>query len=95
VKCRFGGEAFLVILPDTPMNGAVRVSETLTREIERDLVAWNGTQVAITASFGVATIRAGEVDPASMLARANDALLQAKLQRQGCERQGEYVAVPA
>jgi diguanylate cyclase (GGDEF)-like protein len=95
VKCRYGAEAFLVILPDTPMNGALRVSETLSREVERDVELWDGSQVPVSASFGVATIRTGEVDPTAALARANDALERAKQQRQGHEAEAEYVAVPA
>jgi diguanylate cyclase (GGDEF)-like protein len=95
VKCRYGAEAFLVILPDTPMNGALRVAETLAREVEREVVSWDGTQVPVSASFGVATIRTGEVDPTAALARANDSLQRAKQQRLGDDAEAEYIAVPA
>jgi diguanylate cyclase (GGDEF)-like protein len=95
VKCRFGAEAFLVILPDTPINGALKVSETLAREVRRDVVSWDGSHVPVSASFGVATIRTGEVDPSAALARANEALQKAKQRLQGHDADAEYVAVPA
>jgi len=95
VKCRYGGEEFLVILTDTPMGGALRVSETLRREIGEDCVSWNGERVAVTASFGVATVRAGEVDPTAALARAEDALHRAKREGRNRVYESEYVAIPA
>jgi diguanylate cyclase (GGDEF)-like protein len=33
IKCRFGGEEFLVMLPETPLEGAKRVADTLRREL--------------------------------------------------------------
>jgi GAF domain-containing protein len=33
LKCRYGGEEFLVILPETPLEGAKRVADTLRREL--------------------------------------------------------------
>ena len=33
LKCRYGGEEFLVLLPETPLHGARRVADTLRREI--------------------------------------------------------------
>ena len=53
LKCRYGGEEFLVLLPDTPLEGAQRVAETLRRELELYPVTWNDEAVHVTASFGV------------------------------------------
>jgi len=31
---RFGGEEFIILLPDTPLEGAQRVAETLRKKID-------------------------------------------------------------
>src|SRR5215216_6455929 len=78
VKCRYGGEEFLVLLPDTPLAGGRRVAESLRRDIEEHPVHWNGETIRITASFGVTNVAAGEIDPLTILARADGALYRAK-----------------
>ena len=51
VKCRYGGDEFLVILPETPMVGARQVCETLRRSIEKEPIAWSDGSVVVTASL--------------------------------------------
>ena len=63
VKCRYGGDEFLVILPETPITGARQVCETLRRSIEKEPIAWADGAVMVTASFGVTEISPGENDP--------------------------------
>ncbi len=36
LKCRYGGDEFMVILPETPLAGANQVCEKLRRAIEKD-----------------------------------------------------------
>jgi diguanylate cyclase (GGDEF)-like protein len=62
LKCRYGGEEFLVLLPETPLHGARRVAETLRREIAERPVPWSGEALMITASFGLAQNIPGEVN---------------------------------
>ena len=40
LKCRYGGDEFLVILPETPLAGAMQVCESLHQAIEKDPVTW-------------------------------------------------------
>ena len=84
VKCRYGGEEFLVLLPDTPLAGAVHVAESLRREIGLISVTWDSESVSTTASFGVALSLQGELDSRALISRADTALYQAK--REGRNR---------
>ena len=74
---RYGGEEFLLLLPDTPDQGAARILDRL-RAIIADL-DWSafspGMQVTISA--GVATLKPNET-PDIILARADSALYAAK-----------------
>lgn len=73
---RYGGEEFVILLSDT---GADRAQE-LTRDIGRRLKATQ-SQDGITyptVSFGIAEVRAGPLDLATMIAMADTAMYQAK-----------------
>ena len=76
---RYGGEEFLVVLPDTDPAGAHAAAERIQERIRRAPVEWREQRIALTASFGVATHRPGET-AAQLLSRADDALYQAKEQ---------------
>jgi diguanylate cyclase (GGDEF)-like protein len=86
LKCRYGGEEFLVLLPDTPLDGAHRVAESLRRELAALPIDWDGRVVRITSSFGVACARPNEIDPTPLIARADAALYRAKREGRNCVR---------
>jgi diguanylate cyclase (GGDEF)-like protein len=72
---RFGGEEFLVLLPDTARTGAVEVAEKLRRALERADLPGVGT---VTASFGVASMPEDATDPEYLLRKADRAMYRAK-----------------
>jgi diguanylate cyclase (GGDEF)-like protein len=74
---RYGGEEFLLLLPDTPSDAAARILDRL-RAIIADL-DWSAfsPELRVTISAGVATLRADE-SPDTFLARADSALYTAK-----------------
>jgi diguanylate cyclase (GGDEF)-like protein len=74
---RYGGEEFLLVLPDTPDNSAARILDRL-RMIIADL-DWSAFSqgMRVTISAGVATLRPDE-NPDNFLARADSALYTAK-----------------
>jgi diguanylate cyclase (GGDEF)-like protein len=72
---RFGGEEFLLLLPDTDRAGAIEVAEKLRRSIERAEIPNVGT---LTASFGISTLPGDAVDPEHLLRKADRALYAAK-----------------
>ena len=76
---RYGGEEFLLVLPDTPQDIAVRLLERL-----RSIIAgldWTAFSpgMRVTVSAGVATLKASETAD-TILARADRALYKAKAQ---------------
>ncbi len=86
LKCRYGGEEFLVLLPETPLHGARRVAETLRREIAERPIHWAGEALTVTASFGLAQTLPGEVNLQAVIARADVALYRAKDDGRNCVR---------
>jgi diguanylate cyclase len=76
---RYGGEEFLLVLPDAAQDGACRMLDRL-RAIVADL-DWSAFSpgMRVTISAGVATLRAGERAD-TLLARADRALYSAKAQ---------------
>jgi diguanylate cyclase (GGDEF)-like protein len=74
---RYGGEEFLLVLPDTPDDGAARILDRL-RAIVADLdCSAFSPGMRVTISAGVATLRPDE-RPDAFLARADSALYTAK-----------------
>lgn len=76
---RFGGEELLIILPDTDQQSCLSVAERLRSKIAQTSVV-NDKQLPlphITASFGVATLIAGQ-DIFAFIAAADTALYRAK-----------------
>jgi diguanylate cyclase (GGDEF)-like protein/PAS domain S-box-containing protein len=78
VPARFGGEEFVLLLTDTPLEGALSVTERLRERVGRSEVMAGQDRVArFTISAGVAELAAGETFE-SLLARADEALYRAK-----------------
>jgi diguanylate cyclase (GGDEF)-like protein len=84
VKCRYGGEEFLILLPDTTEAGARRVAELLRSKLEETPVHWNNIEVPVTASFGLAGAMPGELDVKALIGRADAALYRAKQNGRNC-----------
>ena len=51
---RYGGEEFMVLLPHTPLGGALELAETLRRAVERLPCVGGGKEIPVTVSIGVA-----------------------------------------
>ena len=74
---RFGGEEFLLLLPETDRLGSIEVAEKIRKQIERTELVQTGP---ITASFGVAGLPEDAVDPDELVRKADRALYMAKAQ---------------
>ncbi|MFH1157315.1 MAG: GGDEF domain-containing protein [Pseudomonadota bacterium] len=80
MAARFGGEEFAIILPDTPLAGALRVAETLRKSVEGKEVinkTSNENLGQITLSAGVAQYVRGE-SVTDFIGRSDAALYDAK-----------------
>ncbi|OFW47417.1 MAG: hypothetical protein A3J29_22505 [Acidobacteria bacterium RIFCSPLOWO2_12_FULL_67_14b] len=77
-KYRYGGDEFLVVLPDTPLDAAKLVTEHLRREIAQLQVSHGEGTLSVTASLGVATTLNGNLDVKALIAQADKALYRAK-----------------
>ncbi|HSN16706.1 MAG TPA: GGDEF domain-containing protein [Gammaproteobacteria bacterium] len=74
---RFGGEEFLLVLPETGLEGAHVCMERIRRKVAATPFLLEGHPVSLTMSCGVTALRPGE-ELRSALARADQALYQAK-----------------
>jgi two-component system chemotaxis family response regulator WspR len=77
---RFGGEEFVVVLPDTPLHGVLTLAERIRSVIaELNVVHEGKTLGRVTVSIGVSDVRdAGRVDEGALFEAADRALYEAK-----------------
>ncbi len=80
LACRYGGEEFVIVMPETDMAVATIVAERLRRRIAADPFAIQqaGRTISCTISVGIATLDAADDDAAKILRRADQALYRAK-----------------
>ena len=80
LACRFGGEEFVVVMPDTDMSFAYSISERLRHSIETTPVKISRAPHAlnITISIGIASLEDGDAGAEALLRRADQALYRAK-----------------
>ncbi|WP_292896018.1 PleD family two-component system response regulator [Nitratireductor sp.] len=78
--CRFGGEEFVVVMPDTEHDVAEMVAERLRVAIASEPFTVDGGKnaIAVTTSVGVVGCADGNDDPADLIKRADIALYDAK-----------------
>jgi diguanylate cyclase (GGDEF)-like protein len=77
VVCRYGGEEFLVLAPETELAGALALAEKIRLAVSARLFGAGPCSFPLTFSVGVARLRAGESGN-DMIARADEALYHAK-----------------
>lgn len=77
--CRWGGEEFLVVLPETMLDDAIHWAERARDALATTVTACVGEQaVKITASFGLASLAGTDSTLEDLLKRVDDALYGAK-----------------
>ena len=80
---RFGGEEFVLLMPDTPLTTGLQLVDKLRTAIEACPFHFKGEPVTITLSIGVSAFRAGDRSD-QVLKRADEALYRAKHRGRNC-----------
>ena len=76
---RFGGEEFVVLLPNTDLEGAKKMALKIREIVEQTEVDYGGTnKIAFSVSLGVATLAENDINIEMVLKRADEALYKAK-----------------
>lgn len=76
---RYGGDELAVILPDTDLEGAWTLGESMRRAVEAlDLALEDGTPLRVTVSVGVGAVERDGGDSGALVEAADTGLFQAK-----------------
>jgi diguanylate cyclase (GGDEF)-like protein len=76
--CRYGGEEFVVICPDTDLRAAAQCAERLRQKVSELSCQGRGSTISLTISVGVAELRPDMSSVDVLLARADACLYAAK-----------------
>lgn len=84
---RYGGDEFVVILPETSVHEAVRVAERIRAKIERHrFTGGRRLQIRLTSSIGLAVFPDDALSPHQLIACADRAMYAAKAANKNCVR---------
>jgi diguanylate cyclase (GGDEF)-like protein len=78
VLARYGGEEFALLLPETPADNAYTLAEKLRAKIQATVYQFDGKNIEVTASMGVATLDAGHTGVNDLVVDADKKLYAAK-----------------
>jgi diguanylate cyclase (GGDEF)-like protein len=94
IVCRYGGEEFAIILPQTTLPTAVNVAERVRQWLQQSMVDFDGQQFSITASFGVGVFSRGQqVSAEAFIDSVDQYLYQAKQQGRNRVAHADFVTL--
>jgi diguanylate cyclase (GGDEF)-like protein len=87
VVARYGGDEFVVILPETGLEMAERVAERMREKIaEHVFTGGRNLRLRLTASFGISAFPEHSQSPQQLIADADAAMYEAKAAHKNCVR---------
>lgn len=75
---RYGGEEFVVVLPESDTKVAARFAEIIRSKVEDHVFNFEGQQIRVTISVGVASMDDEMKAPSDLVKRSDEALYEAK-----------------
>jgi len=94
IPCRYGGEEFAIILPNTDLAASIPVAERLRQSIEETPLQADGERITMTVSLGIDTFATVEEVHAEELVRRTDHYLyQAKQEGRNCVRHASLPSI--
>jgi diguanylate cyclase (GGDEF)-like protein len=79
ILARYGGDEFVVVLPETPPSGALVIAERIRKAIESHVFLRDaGLEARISASFGIASYPDHALTPEGLIQKADQAMYRVK-----------------
>jgi diguanylate cyclase (GGDEF)-like protein len=79
ILARYGGDEFVVVLPETPPGGALVIAERIRRAIaSHPFLREEGLEARISASFGIASYPDHALTPEGLIQKADQAMYRVK-----------------
>jgi len=82
---RYGGEEFVIVLPETDAAGVLRLAKRIRRRVEKMETLYNNQVIQMTVSLGITNLRESD-DEKTLFSRADEALYSAKRDGRNCIR---------
>jgi len=84
IVCRYGGEEFLLVLPNTPTEAALQSADRWREDFQNSKLRWGDAEIGATLSLGIATFPINGVTSKEILSAADSAMYLAKSQGRNC-----------
>jgi two-component system cell cycle response regulator len=78
VFARYGGEEFAIILPETTLEGATLLADSIREKIEENRFVFQSERIRVTVSIGVSTLEEADKGSTDLIRRADECLFEAK-----------------
>jgi diguanylate cyclase (GGDEF)-like protein len=91
VVCRYGGEEFVLILPNTDIEGVAKLLEKIRVSVQNKKILFEGTELSMTVSIGgCSRVVASEDEHTLLLAFVDKKLYEAKEDGRNCVKLDSY-----